>query len=110
MFTMSRLRLPIAIIGATIFAAALAFAAFSVAFPSTAEARHNWAKYHWARTSNPFAIVLGNNLSGEWPSYLQTTAGAVPDDGHNDWDSPTNTDGYTDVLNPSVQPGGTTGA
>jgi len=31
---------------------------------STASATHSWNGYHWARTSNPFTIKLGNNLSG----------------------------------------------
>lgn len=78
MSAMSRLRLPIAIIVATIFAAALAFAAFSVAFPSTAEATHNWAKYHWARTSNTFTLQLGDNVSdttvSKWQTHLNTAA------------------------------------
>ena len=35
-----------------------------VAFPSAASANHSWGGYHWARTSNPFAIKLGDNVSG----------------------------------------------
>jgi hypothetical protein len=41
-------------------------------------ANHSWGGYHWARTSNPLALKLGNNLTGGWPSYLGTTA--------TDWD------------------------
>jgi len=44
------------------------------AFPSAAGATHSWNGYHWARTSNPFTINLGNNLSSSWNSYLATTS------------------------------------
>jgi hypothetical protein len=37
-------------------------------------ARHSWRKYHWARTTNPFTIKLGNNLSSSWSSYLTTAS------------------------------------
>ncbi|HEX8139475.1 MAG TPA: hypothetical protein VF544_18085 [Pyrinomonadaceae bacterium] len=37
-------------------------------------ARHSWRKYHWARTSNPFTIKLGNNLNSAWSSYLSTAS------------------------------------
>ena len=33
------------------------------AFPSSTSANHAWGNYHWARTSNPFTIKLGDNLS-----------------------------------------------
>ncbi len=39
-----------------------------------AEASHSWGGYHWARTSNPFTIKLGNNLTGSWGSYLATAS------------------------------------
>ncbi len=39
-----------------------------------ASANHAWGNYHWARTANPFTIKLGNNLSGEWPTYLSATS------------------------------------
>src|SRR5438067_6953259 len=42
-------------------AAAIAVAAY---------ANHSWNGYHWARTSNPFTIKLGNNLSSVWQTYL----------------------------------------
>lgn len=38
-------------------------------------ARHSWRKYHWARTSNPFTLKLGNNLNSNWSSYLNTASG-----------------------------------
>lgn len=40
----------------------------------TAGATHSWGGYHWGRTANPFTLKLGGNLSGEWPSYLNTTS------------------------------------
>jgi hypothetical protein len=43
-------------------------------FASTAAANHSWGGYHWARTSNPFTVKLGNNLSSVWPGILSTTS------------------------------------
>ncbi len=44
------------------------------AFPSAASANHSWGNYHWARTSNPFTLKLGDNLSSTWDPYLATTS------------------------------------
>ena len=41
----------------------------------TASANHSWGSYHWARTSNPFTLKLGDNLSSTWDPYLATTSG-----------------------------------
>jgi hypothetical protein len=35
-----------------------------------AAASHSWGNYHWARTSNPFALALGDNVSGSWDQLL----------------------------------------
>ena len=45
-----------------------------VAFPSAAYANHSWGGYHWARTTNPFTIKLGDNVSGTWDSMLRTAS------------------------------------
>lgn len=37
-------------------------------------ATHSWGGYHWARTTNSFTLKLGNNVSSNWLSYLQTTS------------------------------------
>lgn len=37
---------------------------------SQVSANHSWFNYHWARTSNPFTITLGDNVSSAWDSYL----------------------------------------
>jgi hypothetical protein len=34
---------------------------------------HAWANYHWARTSNPFTLKIGDNVTSAWDSYLDTT-------------------------------------
>ncbi|MBI3361693.1 MAG: hypothetical protein HY023_11355 [Chloroflexi bacterium] len=44
------------------------------AFPISASANHSWGNYHWARTSNPFTLKLGDNLSSNWDPYLTTTS------------------------------------
>src|SRR4026208_506077 len=41
-----------------------------VAFPGSASANHSWGKYHWARTSNPFTLKVGDNVNAAWDSYL----------------------------------------
>lgn len=47
---------------------------------TVAHASHSWGGYHWARTSNPFTLKLGNNLtSADWNSHLATAS--------SDWNS-----------------------
>ncbi len=33
-------------------------------------ADHSWGGYHWARTSNPFTLKVGDNVSSAWDTYL----------------------------------------
>jgi hypothetical protein len=42
-------------------------------FTAPAEANHSWNGYHWARTSNPFNLKVGDNVSGAWDPVLFTT-------------------------------------
>jgi len=49
----------------------------SVALVGSALANHAWGNYHWSRSSNPFTLQVGNNVSGSWGSYLSTAV--------NDW-------------------------
>ena len=44
------------------------------AFALVANATHSWGGYHWARTSNPFTLKLGNNTSGTWTGLLNTVS------------------------------------
>jgi len=53
---------------------------FSV-LPTITHADHSWGSYHWSRTSNPFILKLGDNVSGAWDSYLATASSV--------WNSPT---------------------
>jgi hypothetical protein len=39
---------------------------------STAQESHSWGGYHWARTSNPFTLKVGDNVNTTWDSYLNT--------------------------------------
>lgn len=41
---------------------------------ATVYANHSWAGYHWARTSNPFTLKLGDNVSSTWDPILATTS------------------------------------
>ena len=40
--------------------------------PAPARADHSWGSYHWARTSNPFTLKVGDNVSSKWDDYLNT--------------------------------------
>ena len=33
-------------------------------------ASHSWGGYHWARTTNPFTVKLGSNLTSQWTEPL----------------------------------------
>jgi hypothetical protein len=59
---------------------------------SSASANHSWNGYHWARTSNPFTVQLGDNVSGAWDNMLRTAS--------SDWTQ-------SNVLNTNVAAGGT---
>jgi len=41
---------------------------------NSASANHSWGNYHWARTSNPFTVKLGDNITIPWEAYLSTTS------------------------------------
>lgn len=49
---------------------ALAFGILLVLSGMTAVADHSWNGYHWARTSNPFTLKVGDNVSSAWDTYL----------------------------------------
>lgn len=40
------------------------------AIPAVTIASHSWGGYHWARTSNPFTLKVGDNVSSAWDAYL----------------------------------------
>src|SRR6266545_2568667 len=42
--------------------------------PSIMLANHSWNGYHWARTSNPFTLKLGDNVSSAWDHSLARTS------------------------------------
>lgn len=39
-----------------------------------AGASHSWNGFHWARTSNPFTLKLGDNLTPNWDPYLSVAS------------------------------------
>ncbi len=55
------------------FVAGVALVAL-VAGAGVAYATHSWGGYHWARTSNPFTLKLGDNVGSAWDSILATTS------------------------------------
>ena len=38
--------------------------------PAPVEASHAWGNYHWARTSNPLNLSIGNNVNSTWSGHL----------------------------------------
>lgn len=61
-----------------------------IALPAVAS--HSWNGYHWARTSNPISLKLGDNVDSRWDAYLLEAA--------SDWHA-------SSVLNVSVIAGST---
>jgi hypothetical protein len=72
----------------------LAIAATAALLPlfatGSAEANHSWGGYHWARTSNPFTVKLGDNVNSSWDAALQVAS--------SDWTA-------SSVLDTTVVPG-----
>lgn len=68
----------------------VAAALIMIALPAVLLATHSWGGYHWARTSNPFTLNLGDNVSPSWDPILSTTS--------SDWSKST-------VLNTTIVPG-----
>lgn len=50
----------------------LALGVTAAALATPASANHSWGGYHWARTANPVAVQLGDNVNATWDSYLRT--------------------------------------
>jgi hypothetical protein len=82
---LSRLRWPIIVIGGAVFAALLAFAAFSLSDVAGEKAdaaaqdeteepitiqQHAWEDYHWLRTADQVPLTLGDNVSTVWDKWL----------------------------------------
>ena len=59
---------------------------------STAQASHSWQNYHWARSSNPFALKIVDSVTGTWNSLLPAVSA--------DWSA-------SSVLNTSIEAGAT---
>ena len=50
--------------------ALVAATSVAVVLVGTALATNSWNGYHWARTSNPFTLKTGDNVSATWDAYL----------------------------------------
>lgn len=57
----------------TLFSLALMIVTFLTTH-HVAEASHTWSDYHWARATPSFTLLLGNNLTPNWGSYLAQTS------------------------------------
>ncbi len=73
------------IIAVAAIAMVMAMGAVHVTF-----ANHAWGTFHWARATSSFSVVLGDNVTANWDSYLATTA--------SDWTA-------SPVVDTIVQPG-----
>lgn len=62
MFDFSRRRLLLVVLALTVF----------TSFAVVVSANHSWGGYHWARTSNPFTLRVGKNLSSSWTTSFNT--------------------------------------
>jgi len=71
----------------------IATMALILTLPASASATHAWGSYHWARTSNPFTVKLGDNVSSTWDPILATTS--------SDWSA-------SSVLDTTIVTGATT--
>jgi hypothetical protein len=70
----------------------LSAALVTFVFAAAPSADHAWGSYHWARTSNPFTLKTGDNVSAKWDAYL--------DEAIFDWN-------HSSVLELEKVPGGT---
>jgi hypothetical protein len=50
--------------------ALMAAVVIAIGLAATTSANHSWGGYHWARTSNPFTLKVGDNVSNAWDAYL----------------------------------------
>ena len=49
----------------------IGFAVLGIALTAgSSSADHAWNNYHWARTSNPFTLLTGDNVDAKWDAYL----------------------------------------
>src|SRR6266536_4429524 len=73
-----------------------------LALPVAVLARHSWSGYHWARTSNPFNLGIGDNMTtADWKQHLGYAI--------TDWNTPTNTNNSSDVVLHLISYNGTSG-
>jgi len=72
----------------------LAVVVLAAAFQSSTSADHSWGGYHWARTSQPLILKLGDNVTSAWDSHLNVAS--------SDWSNSTvlNTDVVGGTANP----------
>jgi len=74
-----------------VFIAGICLLAATV-LPTRLKADHRWGPYHWARSSNPLKIQVGDNVSSAWDGFLFGAVG--------DWN-------VSDVLTVTEVAGGT---
>ena len=55
------------------FARVALAAAMAIGLVTSLSATHSWGDYHWARTANPFALQVGDNVSSTWDARLDQT-------------------------------------
>src|SRR5687767_7562819 len=63
-------KFPAKLTRAAVIAAAMGSATLLVGGPLLAH--HAWSTYHWSRSGAQIAPPVGDNVSSQWDSYLQT--------------------------------------
>ena len=55
------------------FARVCLASAIAIGLVTSLSANHSWGGYHWARTENPVALLVGDNVSSAWDARLDQT-------------------------------------
>ena len=76
----------------------------------SADASHSWSKYHWARSSNPFTLQLGDNVDASWQSHLDTTSADWSSSGPFNFGNGSTGNASNNPVRTTVVAGSTTGA
>lgn len=59
-------------------ATVVALGGLTALVPARLQADNSWGGYHWARTSNPFTLKVGDNVNSNWQQYFDNTVAAAP--------------------------------
>jgi len=58
-----------------LFVLGAALLILTMALPLSVGANHAWGNYHWARSSNPVSMEVGNNVTDNWDAHVAVAIG-----------------------------------